>query len=113
MKKETKEKLQSYVAQFYVLFILVGIVFIFAMGLLESEQPKFQAQKVFTKYESAKAEEDKFAAIELKRCMDDGSNNADCRIKIALLAEQTKGESFKQKVAESLAKITSELDKKD
>lgn len=113
MKKETKEKLQSYVRSFFIAFIVVGIFFIFVMGLLEKEQPKFQAQKVFEKYESAKAEEDKFAVTELRRCMADGNSNADCRIKIALLAEQIKGDSFKAKVAESLAKITSELDKKD
>ena len=113
MKEATKQKIKGFIVLAAVVLAVVGFSVGVFKDFIKSEQPKFQAQKVFSKYESAKTEEDKFAATELRRCMADGSNNADCRIKIAVLAGQIKGDSFKVKVAESLAKITTELDKKD
>lgn len=106
-------KIKYLVDRYYAPTVCLLLFILLTLGFVGAAKPKMHKIKVYEAYKNSSIEEDKFAAIELNRCIDDGSNNADCRIKIALLAEQIKGESFKQKVAESLAKITSELDKKD
>ena len=92
---------------------LAAAVLFYAGAQFYMKPMKLEVKKeeIYSRYES-KSPEDKFAAIEFKKCIDaDKSNKTDCRVSVGNLAERINGTPFKSKVVKSLSELTTELDK--